>query len=394
MTTNPVTRLRAPYGFMVIILLFSIHNFGVLLGKESLYSWSLIAMQLFMVAIVSLLIGRMYAPSKSLVTMFVVAVFALYQLLATSISVVNIYYIYMIFASPFVMFVLIHAASNRDIVIVFGALSNILAVIYLVPSVMSTEYLGFSGMLPSSSMFGMLASVFTYVAFVKFYYDKTHLNLASLMVWVVILIETKHRTGLLAFALASASFLILAYRAKVSIKILISIAGALVFSVFIFVVLSYTNSEIVNKMFHGGVVRLENLNFSGRIYIWTSLLHGYFSGSVADQLFGSGIGSSSTYLVTFHGDTIGDIAVAHNEFIRLLFEYGLFGLLLYLFVIYKIFDLHSPYIAPLPIAAHYFSEMFFSNVFFSGPFYLLVLIMAVRYIRYLVDENREYIVYQ
>jgi hypothetical protein len=384
-----INETKVTSGFLIVILLISIHNLGTFVGYGPIYSWMIIALQLLALMLAVVVIGSVYIPHGSAICIWLVALFVLMHLVISGLTFVNIYYIYVIFLSPLVMYFLIHASSRRDLLFIFGGLSQVLAIVNIIPSILFKEGLGYSGLLLSSSMFGMVSSVFAYAALVKMYYKKNVWNGIIFLLWVFILLQTKHRAGVLALVLASATFIVLSSKRRVTVKVFTILFGTMVAGILAVVVLKYSNLDIVNKMFHGGVVSLENINFSGRLLIWTSLLDGYFSNGWIQQIIGNGIGSSSTYLIQNHSATIESIAVAHNEFIRLLFEYGVLGMMLYFIVIYNVFNLRSSLIIGLPILIHYSVEMMFSNVFFSGSFYLLMLIMARWYIREIEFNNRK-----
>ena len=366
-------------GFLVFILLISIHNFGDLVGLSSIYSWGVIVFQLMALMLAIVVTGSLYIPRGSSFYIALIAIFVLSYVFLSELVLVNIYYIYVIFLSPLVLYFLINASPRKDVLFIFDVLSPFLALMNFIPSLIFKEGLGYSGLLLTSSMFGMVSSVFAYIALVKLFYMKNIANLMFFLLWCFILFQSKHRAGMLALILASVTFIVLTSRKRVSVKLFYIFIGVLLTGVLITAVLKYSNLEIINKMFHDGNISFESINYSGRLLIWGSLLEGYFSNDWIQQLFGNGIGSSSNFILQNNSSSIDSIAVAHNEYIRLLFEYGALGLVLYFMLVYNIFNFHSSFVVGLPILAHLAVEMMFSNVFFSASFYLLLLIMAMRY---------------
>ncbi len=383
--TTKVTR-----GLIIIILLASIHNFGSLVGAESIYSWGVLVFQLLALVLSAITIGSIYMQRGYIrVITFITLLFVLVHVFISGLEIVNIYYIYMIYLSPLVMYLLIRLSSTRDILFIFDKLSPVLAVVNLVPSVFLKGDLGYSGMLLTSSMFGMVSSLFAYVAFVKLFRKRNLENSIYFLLWAFVLMQTEHRTGMLALILASLTFVALSGKRNYLVRAFYILLGALFMISLAFVVLKYSNLEIVNKMFYDGKVSFENINFSGRLFIWRSLLDGYISSSGYQQIFGNGIGSTTAYIAQHHSDTVGDIAVSHNEYIRLFFEYGIFGAVLYILIIYNIFSLRTSFAIGLPILVHYGVEMMFSNVLFSGPFYLFILIIGRRYLGEIEPRNHQ-----
>jgi hypothetical protein len=66
---------------------------------------------------------------------------------------------------------------------------------------------------------------------------------------------------------------------------------------------------------------------SGRDVIWSTLLSHWYHGDVFNFFFGYGFFSTSS--IEGH--------IAHNDFIEFLFDFGVFGLMLYIFVLFKYF---------------------------------------------------------
>jgi O-antigen ligase len=65
---------------------------------------------------------------------------------------------------------------------------------------------------------------------------------------------------------------------------------------------------------------------SGRIMIWRGYIRGFLDGGAGKMLVGHGVGSSLGEISTYIGVSLG----AHNEYLHVLFEFGIVGLVLYM----------------------------------------------------------------
>jgi O-antigen ligase len=99
-------------------------------------------------------------------------------------------------------------------------------------------------------------------------------------------------------------------------------------------VVAIVEIPVLHKRFFGAgdqavTVNGETLNTSGRIAIW---LHIYQRG-IQQPYLGHGPGSSATLVREF---TQGAIPEPHNDYLRLFYDYGLVGLFLWLWLIFRI----------------------------------------------------------
>lgn len=83
-----------------------------------------------------------------------------------------------------------------------------------------------------------------------------------------------------------------------------------------------------------GGVKLENLNTNGRIEVWTSLLRALEQNSI---VWGSGLNSSNEFVNKNFGWTH-----PHNEFLKVFYDLGIVGLILFLLVLVMIMVQFGP----------------------------------------------------
>lgn len=143
-----------------------------------------------------------------------------------------------------------------------------------------------------------------------------------MIVAIFILIISQKRTGFLAILLGLVGLIYAKYfiNKKVKIKFLgIIFLAILVF--FLYYLLTESNLGIVS--------RLENItidNGNGRVDLWVYLLENFSNSSFLHILFGYGSHATNQLIGTF----------AHNDYINILYDFGIIGLFLYLWFIITI----------------------------------------------------------
>jgi len=114
------------------------------------------------------------------------------------------------------------------------------------------------------------------------------------------------------------------------------------------------------------VMGSSDVSFFFRITHWAELLEKYSNGSLDTMLFGNGVGSSAR--MTTAG------LVPHNDYLRYLFECGLFAFLGFLILNLRIIkDAGSSYVAipVITIVIYFFSENLINNFLAMMLFYFL-----------------------
>jgi len=150
------------------------------------------------------------------------------------------------------------------------------------------------------------------------------------IVWLILSpLVVASRTGLLATVAAISGYTVARFRAKA----LPAVGGLALFSAaaFVFVPELRTNTFYdpgdveLNDVLKGDV-DLENVDSSGRFALWEELMDRFY---YPDPWMGSGIGSVQEHLYTL-AELHGGLRVAHSDYVTLLCDVGLVGLLLYL----------------------------------------------------------------
>ena len=96
---------------------------------------------------------------------------------------------------------------------------------------------------------------------------------------------------------------------------------------------------IVNSVFSGIIERQQYLNEkdditdSGRSEIWSIALDGYVEAPLVDQIFGGGPGAGARYVE----ERVNWFVMPHNGFIEVLCDYGIVGLIFYVFLFISLF---------------------------------------------------------
>ena len=137
------------------------------------------------------------------------------------------------------------------------------------------------------------------------------------------------RTGMGGMLLVFTFALLLRYKIKAIPGLLF--AGVLFISVILFVpemnekffgddAGQITATEIVQ----GDALSIDNINTNGRTEIWNTILEKFYKGH---EVVGSGLGMASGFLKARHRLT-GSVALLHNDYVQILSETGIIGIIL------------------------------------------------------------------
>lgn len=149
------------------------------------------------------------------------------------------------------------------------------------------------------------------------------------VVWLILSpLVVANRTGLLATSAAISGYAIARYRAKA----LPAIAGLFLLGVAVFVLVPelrgstfYNEDSVEFSNVLRGEIDTSNIDSSGRFAMWEDLLERFYE---PDPLMGSGLGAVQEHL--YSSPFGSDLKVAHSDYVTLLCDVGLIGLILYL----------------------------------------------------------------
>lgn len=129
-----------------------------------------------------------------------------------------------------------------------------------------------------------------------------------------------------------------------------------------------TDIPMISKMKYTGESKYTNL-ISGRDTIWKNNLNAYNEFPIIKKIIGCGMGV--TFKVNL--ETIGKKIWAHNDIIQILLAYGILGIILYLIVIFRLFNKYKSIIIASFIIIIMISNgvMNYNNFVLMLPFILL-----------------------
>jgi len=148
---------------------------------------------------------------------------------------------------------------------------------------------------------------------------KTWLQIVALLLTVFIVILTAKRTAVIAIALIMVVYVFMSMQGRNRARniILIIVAG---------IALYFVISNYISGTFAGVMERMAGMQEdegSGRIPLYRDVFSVMKENNVIDWLFGRGFGSI----------TLSKHTNAHNDALQLLFEYGIVGLIFYIYLI-------------------------------------------------------------
>jgi len=236
----------------------------------------------------------------------------------------------------------------------------------------------FKGTLASSSVFGALMSLCGLFFMIEYLINKKSINIIVAITCTALLVLSSHRTGILALILSSILLpfvFSISYRAK--IFMLLSLGTLFLVAIF-FVIKIFP--QLVSKAFYDGVIGIDNINMSGRSLIWEMLFLSWID-SLPNLIFGCGLNCSSDLIISSFPDTLEAIAVPHNEYLRLVVDLGIIGLLFYFWFLVKLLGVSlSSFEGRISLVffIHLCVEMFFSNTIYWSGSYMMTLLLVSR----------------
>lgn len=200
-------------------------------------------------------------------------------------------------------------------------------------------------------------------------FKKKGFILASIIVTFLCVIFSNKRSAVLAFAIALLPTFVSLFSGIKSkglrVFVVIFLCAAAVMSFFYI-----GNTYLEGRMFE----RFQNIaddGGSGRVDIWANVLNAFRNSGLMSQIFGHGHLAVSG---------LGDASAAHNDFLEVLYDYGIFAFIIYLL-------LHRSIIKKVLLLRRQRSPLFASYFFFVVIFIIMswvsILIPQQRYIIYM-----------
>lgn len=149
--------------------------------------------------------------------------------------------------------------------------------------------------------------------------EKRWLRIISILIVSIVIISSVKRGGLVALVIGLLTYIIIAQLInKNNFKSAILLCSTLVImSIFFYVMISFLGDNILERLFNS-----DDETGSGRLNIWESLVQRLFTQDIELWVFGNG--HLSTTLYSWENLS------AHNDFLEILYNYGIFNLIIYL----------------------------------------------------------------
>jgi O-antigen ligase len=163
--------------------------------------------------------------------------------------------------------------------------------------------------------------------FIRYIYskEKKYLFLSILLIILILLCGTR--------------ITILALIFVIMINIINNIYGykKILFLILFFIATAFIIDSLISRLFFNNHISISNLNMSGRNLLWSALIEKFPD----SEWFGFGTGSTYTYLKIVN--PLGGLAddQVHNDYIKILFNFGYIGLFLFLCIIKNMFNFLS-----------------------------------------------------
>ncbi|MDB9758758.1 O-antigen ligase family protein [Gammaproteobacteria bacterium] len=224
----------------------------------------------------------------------------------------------------------------------------------------------FSGIYATGSILGGQASVISAMFFIRYVDQRCPADLLIFLAFLFLLLLSEHRGGMAALL----AVILLRLSAEVRRPIFTIIGFGSIIGI-----IYYLLPSILDVLFKSGEISIDTLNTSGRMLMWQTLFDNWPDG--LHRIFlGAGGGSARSVLINELNGFETGLVQPHNEYIRLSFDYGLIGLLLWLGFYYNVFKRHSDF--GILIFVHFLVEALVSNILFWSLFYLTPVLFIKR----------------
>lgn len=166
-----------------------------------------------------------------------------------------------------------------------------------------------------------------------FFLGKRRIDLLLSLAFLIPCFVWVFRTSIAGSGIALMVFFFFKYKLRsLPIVLFIIIAGVVaVFTIPSLREKMFRDKDVTLEEFQEGKLNQDDVNDNARYMIWDNLKKHQYYGKEA---IGSGTGSSQHYMYNAPRKTFGGIKVAHNEFLMILCDLGIIGLILYLLIFF------------------------------------------------------------
>lgn len=232
-----------------------------------------------------------------------------------NLSFSNLYYFLVVPFGPMVMLLFYYLGVKSNI-----KTSSWIYIIsfFIIAYLVSTRRVDYFTMISESK--GMVANAYYVIGLLPLVlvFIKSKYRVIPFVIAVIVVLLSGKRAGMLAAALMII-FYFTSFSIKEFKKTLRSVIGLSLIMIIVYYVFTYLNSSFeLNTL--NRLQSLETDGGSGRDVRWKAIINTVSNSNIINFLFGHGHRSTAIY---FRGD-------AHNDFLQVLFEYGLFALFLYI----------------------------------------------------------------
>jgi O-antigen ligase len=167
-----------------------------------------------------------------------------------------------------------------------------------------------------------------------FFSDEKRKNFFYAVLFILPCFVWVFRTSIMGSIVAIMAFSFIKYRLK-SLPIILGVLIAGVFAVFTIPSLKqkmFHDSNVTIEQFESGKISKDKVNSNAREAMWAILISRFYDNH---KIVGSGTGSVQNYM--YNNPLCGGLKVPHSDFVQIMCDNGLIGLILYVMISLFIF---------------------------------------------------------
>lgn len=312
--------------FIISLMLFLFCFMKVLRGADTGSTqiggiWNYISLFYYPIALY-IILSRRFRIYPLFVCLIGYVLFALMAALVNFSGKLTINNIYSVLMIPYfsLVFYAFFVVSNQQNILCLKILLLTFYVCLLVNlySIIKWQFMGAQRPLASDIYFSLTLFPFTLIVL-----NKKLLRFLTIFFMFVAVFFSGKRTGLISFVLSIICYYLLRGHIENNAKFIKQIK--LVLTVIIMIALIGIISVIVDNIYNLGIykrlLRLVDDGGSGRIDLYVTVLNAFCNAPLINKLFGHGVYASERIT----------IIRAHNDFLEILYDYGIISLVLFIF---------------------------------------------------------------